>query len=345
MKAMVLARTGPIETRPLELREVPTPEPQATEVRLKITVCGVCHTDLDEAEGRLAANEQVIPGHQIVGHIDALGPEANRFQLGDRAGVAWIYAADGTCEFCRTGQENLCVRFRGTGCDADGGYAEYIVAPQESVYPIPSQFTDAPAAPLLCAGVIGYRALRLTNLKDGQVLGLFGFGASAHILIQVVKHKFPKCRVFVFTRPGQTQHQEMACTLGADWAGATGDDPPARPHAAIDFTPTWGPIVEALRLLKPGGRLVINAIRKEDRDKDALLHLDYATHLWREKEIKSTANVTRQDAREFLPLAAEIPVRPQVQEFPLEQANEALLLVKQGKTQGAAVLRIFKSAL
>jgi propanol-preferring alcohol dehydrogenase len=344
MKAMVLARTGPIETRPLELREVRTPEPQATEVRVKVTVCGVCHTDLDEAEGRLAAKEQVIPGHQIVGYIDALGPEADRFQVGERVGVAWIYAADGTCEFCRAGNENLCPRFRGTGCDADGGYAEYVVVPQESVYSIPSQFTDTQAAPLLCAGVIGYRALRLTNLKDGQILGFFGFGASAHILIQVVKHKFPGSRVFVFTRPGQIEHQEMAKKLGADWAGATGDDPPAPLHAAIDFTPVWGPIVEALRVLTPGGRLVINAIRKEDKDKDALLRLDYATHLWREKEIKSTANVTRQDAREFLPLAAEIPIRPQVQEFPLEQANEALLLVKQGRTQGAAVLRISGSA-
>ncbi len=346
MKAMVLTHTGPIATRPLELKEVPTPQPQGGEVRVKITVCGVCHTDLDEAEGRLAARLPVIPGHQIVGHVDALGPGtvgANNYspvRLGDRVGIAWIYSADGTCEFCRAGSENLCVRFRGTGCDADGGYAEYVVAPEASVYPIPEPFTDVQAAPLLCAGVIGFRALRLTNLKDGQILGLFGFGASAHILIQVVKHKFPKSRVFVFTRPGQTEHQEMAQRLGADWTGATGDDPPANLHAAIDFTPTWGPIVEALRVLAPGGRLVINAIRKEDRDKDALLHLDYATHLWREKEFKSTANVTRQDAREFLPLAAEIPIRPQVQEFPLEQANEALRLVKEGKTQGAAVLRI-----
>ena len=328
---------------------------------MKITVCGVCHTDLDEAEGRLAAKLPVVPGHQIVGHIEALGPGASptrspaaprpsgpgagRFKPGDRVGIAWFHSADGTCEFCRTGNENLCVRFRGTGCDADGGYAEYVVAPQESVYPLPTQFTDVQAAPLLCAGVVGYRALRLTNLRHGQVLGLFGFGASAHILIQVVKHKFPNSRVFVFTRPGQKEHQEMAKTLGADWAGATGDDPPASLDAAIDFTPTWGPIVEAMRVLKPGGRLVINAIRKEDRDKDALLRLDYATHLWREKEIKSTANVTRRDAREFLPLAAEIPIKPQVQEFPLEQANEALLSVKEGKTQGAAVLRISESAL
>lgn len=344
MKAMVLTRTGPIATKPLELREVPIPQPQAGEVRVRITVCGVCHTDLDEAEGRLAARRPVIPGHQIVGYVDVMGSGAHRFHPGDRVGIAWIYSADGTCEFCRTGRENLCPQFRGTGCDADGGYAEYVVAPEDSVYPIPRPFTDTQAAPLLCAGVIGYRALRLTNLKDGQILGLFGFGASAHILIQAVKHKFRNSQVFVFTRPGQTGHQEMAKRLGADWTGATGDSPPAPLHAAIDFTPTWEPIIEALRVLAPGGRLVINAIRKEEKDKDALLRLDYATHLWREKEIKSTANVTRQDAREFLPLAAEIPIRPEVQEFPLEQANEALLLVKEGKTQGAAVLRISASA-
>ncbi len=343
MKAMVLTHTGPITGRPLERQDVPVPEPQAGEVRVKIAVCGVCHTDLDEAEGRLAARLPVIPGHQIVGYVDALGPGGKRLRRGDRVGIAWIYSADGTCEFCRAGYENLCVQFRGTGCDADGGYAEYVVAPQDSVYPIPQPFTDVEAAPLLCAGVIGYRALRLTKLKDGQNLGLFGFGASAHILIQVVKHRFRQSRVFVFTRPGQTGHQEMARRLGADWTGATGDDPPAPLHAAIDFTPTWEPIVEALRVLAPAGRLVINAIRKEERDKDALLRLDYAKHLWCEKEIKSTANVTRQDAREFLPLAAAIPIRPQVQEFPLEQANEALLLVKQGKTQGAAVLRISES--
>ncbi|MCU0915187.1 MAG: alcohol dehydrogenase catalytic domain-containing protein, partial [Planctomycetes bacterium] len=273
MKAMVLTRIGPIETRPLELREVPTPQPQPGEVRVRITACGVCHTDLDEAEGRLAARLPIIPGHQIVGRVDALGPGASKFRPGDRVGIAWIYSADGTCEFCRAGNENLCPNFRGTGCDADGGYAQYVVAPEESVYPIPEAFTDAEAAPLLCAGVIGYRALRLTNLRDDQTLGLFGFGASAHILIQVVKHKFPRARVFVFTRSGQTGHQEMARRLGADWAGATGENPPAGGaddysplHAAIDFTPAWGPIVEALRVLTPGGRLVINAIRKEDKD-------------------------------------------------------------------------------
>ena len=340
MKAMVLTRIGPIESGPLELKEVPTPAPQAGEIRIRISVCGVCHTDLDEAEGRLEARLPVIPGHQVVGHIEALGPGASAFKRNDRVGVAWIYSADGVCEFCRDGTENLCPQFRGTGCDANGGYAEYMVVPQASAYLIPDQFTDAEAAPLLCAGVVGYRALRLANLKDGQALGFFGFGASAHLVLQVARHRFPNSRLFVFTRAGQTEHQRMAKELGADWVGATGDDPPVPLQAAIDTTPAWAPIVEAMRVLAPGGRLVINAIRKEARDKDALLRLDYATHLWREKEIKTTANVTRQDAREFLPLAAEIPIRPQVQEFPLEQANDALLLVKQGETQGAAVLRV-----
>jgi propanol-preferring alcohol dehydrogenase len=344
MRAMVLTRTSPMEDKPLELKEVPTPEPQAGEVRIKIAACGVCHTELDEIEGRLKAKLPVIPGHQIVGRLDALGAGTSRFRLGDRVGVAWIYSACGTCSFCRSGNENLCPDFRGTGCDADGGYAEYMVAPEESVYPIPEVFTDVQAAPLLCAGVVGYRALRLTNLQDGQVLGFFGFGASAHILIQVTRHKFPRSRIFVFTRAGQKGHQKLAKRLGADWVGATGEDPPAGLHAAIDTTPAWTPIVEALRVLQPGGRLVINAIRKEPRDKDALLRLDYQTHLWREKEIKTVANVTRQDAREFLPLAGEVPIEPQIQEFGLEQANEALLLVKQGKTQGAAVLRISESA-
>jgi len=340
MKAMVLERTGPVEGRPLQLRGVPTPKPQTGEIRIRVTACGVCHTELDEIEGRLEARLPVIPGHQIVGRVDALGPEASRFQPGRRVGVAWIHSACGVCPRCLAGNENLCPHFRGTGCDADGGYAEYCVVPEDSAYPIPEAFSDTEAAPLLCAGVVGYRALRLTNLQDGQTLGFFGFGASAHILIQVARHRFPASKLFVFTRSGQIEHQQLAKSLGADWAGETGETPPAPLDAAIDTTPAWSPIVEAMRVLAPGGRLVINAIRKESRDQEALLHLDYPTHLWREKEIKTVANVTRQDAREFLPLAAEIPIRPKVQEFGLEQANEALLLVKQGKTQGAAVLRL-----
>ncbi len=345
MKAMVITQTGPVEATPLDLRDVPTPEPQKGQIRIRVAACGVCHTDLDELEGRLEARLPIIPGHQVVGRVEALGPGASRFKSGDRVGVAWIFSACGRCPFCRGGNENLCARFQGTGCDADGGYAEYMVAPEESAYPIPEPFTDIQAAPLLCAGVVGYRALRLTNLKNGQVLGFFGFGASAHILIQVAKHKFPDSKIVVFTRPGQKEHQELARTLGADWVGATGDAPPERLHAAIDSTPAWTPIVEAMRVLQPGGRLVINAIRKENQDQQALMHLDYASHLWREKEIKTVANVTRQDAREFLPLAAGVPIRPQVQEFALEQANEALKLLKRGRTQGATVLRISNPTL
>ncbi|MEN6334319.1 MAG: zinc-dependent alcohol dehydrogenase family protein [Phycisphaerales bacterium] len=344
MKAMVLTRVGPIEEQPLEMKELPIPEPQTGEIRIRVLACGVCHTELDEIEGRLECRLPVIPGHQIVGRVDALGPGATHFSVGRRVGVAWIYSSCGVCPHCQAGNENLCEQFRGTGCDADGGYAEYMVVPQDSAYPIPEPFTDMQAAPLLCAGVVGYRALRLTNLRDGQTLGFFGFGASAHIVLQAARYKFPHAKLFVFTRAGQTEHQKLAKDLGADWAGATGETPPSLLNAAIDTTPAWTPIVEALRVLAPGGRLVINAIRKESRDQDALLRLDYATHLWREKEIKTVANVTRRDAREFLPLAAQAAIRPQVQEFPLEQANEALLLVKQGKTQGAAVLRISPEA-
>jgi len=228
----------------------------------------------------------------------------------------------------------------GTGCHADGGYAEYTVVSEDFAYPIPSRFTDSSAAPLLCAGAIGYRALRLTGFQDGQVLGLFGFGASAHIVIQIARYKYPDSKVFVFTRSGQKDHQNLASKLGANWVGATGDEPPARLNCAIDFTPAWTPIVEAMRVLDKGGRLVINAIRKEERDKESLLRLDYPTHIWQEKEIKSVANIAKRDAEEFLPLAAEIPIIPEVQEFPLEQASEVLISLKQGNIQGAAVLRV-----
>jgi propanol-preferring alcohol dehydrogenase len=340
MKAQVLRQIAPIDRKPLELVEMPTPEPKAGEILVKITACGVCHTELDEIEGRLKPKLPVILGHEIVGRVAKQGAGAKRFNIGDRVGIAWIYSACGQCRFCRSDRENLCPDFQGTGCQADGGYAQYMVVAEDFAYPIPARFSDAQAAPLLCAGAIGYRALKLTNLEDGQVLGLFGFGASAHIVIQIAKYRYPKGRVFVFTRPGQKEHQDLARKLGADWAGATGETPPASLDCAIDFTPAWRPIVEALKVLDKGGRLVINAIRKEETDKDALLELDYSTHLWSEKEIKSVANITRRDALEFLPLAAEIPIIPEVQEFRLEEANEALILLKRGKIQGAAVLSI-----
>jgi propanol-preferring alcohol dehydrogenase len=257
-----------------------------------------------------------------------------KFKPGDRVGVAWIHSSCGRCSFCARGDENLCDDFRATGLHAHGGYAEYTVVSQDFAYPIPQSFTDSEAAPLLCAGVIGYRALRLSNIRSGEVLGLYGFGASAHIAIQVAKHR--GCKVFVFTREGQKDHQDLALKLGADWVGVTGEMPPQRLRCAIDFTPVGEPVREALRVLEKGGRVVINAIRKVN----PIPELDYAQLVWHEREIKSVANVARQDALEFLPLAAQIGIKPEIREFPLEQANEALLLLKQGKMHGAGVLRI-----
>lgn len=340
MKAQILRKIASIEEKPLELVDLRVPQPVDNQILVRVLACGVCHTELDEIEGRLKPKLPIILGHEIVGRVERLGTGATKFKLGDRVGIAWIHSACGRCWFCRKGNENLCPEFKATGCDANGGYAEYTVVAENFAYPIPERFTDTEAAPLLCAGVIGYRALRLSGLQDGQILGLYGFGASAHIVIQIAKHKYPSAKVFVFTRPGQKAHQELARKLGADWVGATGDTPPEKLSCAIDFTPAWTPIVEALKVLEKGGRVVINAIRKEERDKDSLLKLDYAIHIWQEKELKSVANVTRRDAEEFLPLAAEIPIKPEVQEFKLEEANQALILLKQGKIQGAGVLKI-----
>ena len=340
MKAQILKRIAPIDSRPLELADIPTPQPKAGEILVKVAACGVCHTELDEIEGRLQPKLPVILGHEIVGRVEKQGDGATKFNTGDRVGIAWIHSACGQCHFCRSDRENLCPDFQGTGCQANGGYAQYTVVPETFAYPVPARFSDSQAAPLLCAGAIGYRALKLTTLEDSQVLGLFGFGASAHIVIQIAKYKYPNGKVFVFTRPGQKEHQALAKKLGADWTGATGETPPASLDCAIDFTPAWSPVVAALKALDKGGRLVINAIRKEERDKDSLLELDYSDHLWCEKEIKSVANITRRDAREFLPLAAQIPIIPQVQEFKLEEANKALILLKEGKIQGAAVIKI-----
>jgi propanol-preferring alcohol dehydrogenase len=340
MKAQILKHIAPIDKMPLELVDIPTPQPKPGEILVKVSACGVCHTELDEIEGRLKPELPIILGHEIVGRVEKAGAGAAKFNTGDRVGIAWIHSACGRCHFCQKGEENLCPDFQGTGCQADGGYAQYTVVPEDFAYPVPARFTDSQAAPLLCAGAIGYRALRLTTLEDGQVLGLFGFGASAHIVIQMAKYKYPRAKVFVFTRPGQKEHQALAKKLGADWTGTTGETPPEKLNCAIDFTPAWSPVVAALKALDKGGRLVINAIRKEETDKDSLLELDYSGHLWCEKEIKSVANITRQDAREFLPLAARIPIIPQVREFKLEEANQALILLKKGKIQGAAVLKI-----
>jgi alcohol dehydrogenase, propanol-preferring len=340
MKAMVLNKTSLIEANPLIPAEFPESIPQGKQIRVKVSICGICHTELDEIEGRLQAQLPIIPGHQVVGIVEKTGPDVRRFKKGDRVGIAWIYSACGNCKFCRTGSENLCPNFAGTGCDENGGYAQYMVVAEDFAYPIPDKLSDASAAPLLCAGAIGYRALRLTGISNGQTLGLFGFGASAHIVLQLAKYKYPDSKVFVFTRAGQKEHQELATRLGADWAGPTGSTPPEKLNCAIDFTPAWEPVVEAMNVLERGGRLVINAIRKEDKDKESLLRLDYGKHLWLEKEIKSVANITRADVEEFLPIAASIPIIPEVQEFELHDANNALTLLKQGKIRGAGVLRL-----
>jgi len=324
---------------PLELVILEDPVPGDKEILLKVTACGVCHTELDEIEGRTPPPMlPVVLGHQVVGRVEKKGAGVSRFNIGDRAGIAWIYSACGNCSFCLGGNENLCEEFRATGRDADGGYAEFVAISEEFAFPIPELFTDSQAAPLLCAGAIGYRSMRLTGLENGQNLGLTGFGASAHLVLKMVLHRFPDSNVFVFAR--SKKEQDFARELGAVWAGNTDDQPPELLDAIIDTTPAWKPVVEAMKHLKSGGRLVINAIRKEDTDRDYLLKLDYPSHLWLEKEIKSVANVARRDVSEFLELAARIPILPEYEEFALEDANKALLELRERKIRGAKVLVI-----
>jgi len=335
MKAMVINRVSSLQDNasPLDLVELPVPEPGAGEIRIRVAACGVCHTELDEIEGRTAPPRlPVVPGHEVVGRVDKLGAGAARFRIGDRVGVGWIHSSSGAVD------ENLSPSFRATGRDADGGYAEYMTVPEGYAYPIPAVFSDVEAAPLLCAGAVGYRSLRLTGIKDGQSLGLTGFGGSAHLVLQLVRHLYPSTKVYVFARDPEAR--AFALSLGAVWAGDTPERAPVALDAIIDTTPAWRPVVEALANLKPGGRLVINAIRKEERDKEALLALSYGDHLWLEKEVKSVANVTHWDIAEFLPIAAEIPLRPEAQRYPLEDANRALLELKHGPVRGAKVLLI-----
>ncbi|RLA86228.1 MAG: alcohol dehydrogenase [Deltaproteobacteria bacterium] len=339
MKAMVLERTvSAIEEEPevLVLKDLPIPEPGPGEVLVEVLACGICRTELDEIEGRRKPRLPVIPGHEVVGRVVKLGPGVSRLREGDRVGVGWIYSACGKCRFCEAGEENLCEEFRGTGCDEDGGYAEYMVVREDFAFPIPSRFGDLEAAPLLCAGAIGYRALRLTGMKDGEILGLFGFGASAHIVYQVARHLFPRAKIFVFTRRKGDAPSELARQMGADWVGETGEMPPERVKRAIDTTPSGAVVREALKVLDRGGRLVINAIRKEG----PIPELDYADHMWLEKEIKTVANIARRDIAEFLPLAAEIPILPEIKVFDLREANEALLSLKRGGYRGAGVLKM-----
>jgi propanol-preferring alcohol dehydrogenase len=352
---MILETLGDVKNHPEPLVLVQYPEPALApgEVLLRVTRCGVCHTELDEIEARTPPPRlPVILGHQVVGVIEAIqnleildsARNSQRLgtfdsvKIGQRVGVAWIASTCGECQYCLSGQENLCPEFKATGRDLDGGYAEYVSIRADFVHPIPDSISDSEAAPLLCAGAVGYRALRLCDLQDGQSLGLMGFGGSNHLVLKTARHKYPHSPIFVFSR--NPQERGFALSLGAAWAGAIDQAPPERLRAIIDTTPVWLPDMEALKYLQPGGRLVINAIRKEDADKEVLLKLDYALQLWMEKEIKSVANVTRQDVREFLQLAAEAGIKPEYQEYDLEDANQALLELKQGKIRGAKVLQL-----
>ncbi|MHC4160016.1 MAG: zinc-dependent alcohol dehydrogenase family protein [Planctomycetota bacterium] len=335
MKAMVLSKTAPIEEKPLQATDLPVPVPDDNQILVKTLVCGACHTDLDEIEGRLIPKKlPIVLGHQVVAVVEDEGEAAAKFKTGERVGITWLYSACGKCNFCHAGNENLCDNAKWTGKDVDGGYAEYMVVPEDFVYRIPERFSDSETAPLLCAGVIGYRTLRLAEVSDGQTIGLFGFGASAHIVIQIIRYKFPNSPVFVFTKT--EEHAKLAEGLGAAWTGRSGDQPPEKLNKAMDFTPVGECVRDALAVLDKGGRLVINAIRKET----PVPALDYAGYLWLEREIKSVANVTRRDAGEFLPLAAEIPIVPTIEEFPLAQANEVLIRLKHSKLRAAAVLRV-----
>ncbi len=341
MKAMVLNKLCRLEENnsPLELMELPDPFPSSEEILVKVSVCGVCHTELDEIEGRTPPPHlPIILGHQIVGRVEATGSRANTFKIGDRVGIAWIYSVCGMCKFCMVGNENLCQHFKATGRDVNGGYAQYMTVPEGFAYSIPQVFNDSEAAPLLCAGAIGYRSLRLTGIKDGQNLGLTGFGASGHLVLKMVRHLYPRAKIFVFAR--SAKERAFSLELGAVWAGDVVEKSPEKLNCIIDTTPAWKPVVEALKNIDSGGRLVINAIRKEEMDKDYLLRLAYPTHLWLEKEIKSVANITRKDVSEFLALAAKMGIKPEVQEFPLEQANKALFELKTKRIRGAKVLRI-----
>ena len=331
MKACVLETPAPAERNPLVLKDVPTPEPGPGEVLVRVHACGVCRTDLHVVEGELPPRKRpVIPGHQVVGSIESSGPQAGRFRQGTRVGIAWLHHTDGVCEYCRSGRENLCGNATFTGYTVDGGYAEYIVAPESFVYPIPEGFGDMAAAPLLCAGIIGFRSLRLADIQPGGALGLYGFGAAAHVAIQVARHW--GMRIYAMTR--DERHRQLARELGAEWAGGGEDQPPENLDSAIIFAPAGELVVSALRVLKKGGTVVLGGIYMSP-----IPQMDYNL-LYHERVIRSVANNTRRDGEDFLKIAAEIPIRTQVQEFRLEEANAALNALKNDAVRGAAVLRV-----
>jgi propanol-preferring alcohol dehydrogenase len=341
MRAMRIHRLGQLTSGSLPLSEdrIPIPVPGDDELLIRVSACGVCHTELDEIEGRTPPSElPMTPGHQVIGTVEQAGKACKPGLMGQRVGVAWIHSACGDCEWCLSGRENLCPDFVACGRDAPGGYAEYMTVPGAFAHPVSAEIGELEATPLLCAGAVGFRALSLCHLENGQHLGLTGFGASGHLVLQMARHLYPDSQIFVFARNGK--EREFAMELGANWAGNTTDKPGPLLHAVIDTTPAWLPVLSAMETLAPGGRLVINAIRKEPRDLELMATLDYDRHLWREKSIGTVANVTRRDVRECLRLAAEIPLQPSVTPYPLEEANRALIELKQGPIRGAKVLTV-----
>ncbi len=332
MKAMLLNKFALIDQSPLELTDVPMPESGAEDILIHINVCGICHTDLHTIEGELPdVKLPIIPGHQIVGNIEKMGSKVSRFKEGDRVGVAWLYSTEDDCKYAQQGKENLCENAQFTGYHVNGGYAEYIAIPEKFAYPIPSIFSDQEAAPLLCAGIIGYRALRLSEIKSGQRLGLIGFGASAHVAIQVAVYW--ECEVNVFSR--SEEHRSLARKLGAVWTGTLKDNPPHKLDSIVNFTPAGPTVLDGMKLLDKGGTQALAGIYMSP-----IPEMDYVKYLYHERTLRSVANATRQDGNELLKIAAEIPIKTTTQIFPLEEANQALQLLKDSKIDGAAVLQI-----
>ena len=331
MRACLLRAPAPVNTNPLVLADIPAPEPQGDQILVRVHACGVCRTDLHVVEGELEPRKSpVIPGHQVVGVVERMGETARRFHVGDRVGIAWLHQTDGICEYCRAGKENLCERAAFTGYSVDGGYAEYTLAPESFVYPIPESFSDLDAAPLLCAGIIGFRALRLSAIQPGGHLGFYGFGAAAHVAIQVARHWGVK--VYGFTR--DAAHQKLARDLGAAWVGYSSERPPVLLDSAIIFAPAGELVPASLGVLKKGGTLVLAGIHMS-----TIPAMDYNL-LYHERVVRSVANNTRQDGEDFLRVAAEIPVRTETQVYPLAEANRALNALKNDEVRGAAVLEV-----
>lgn len=331
MKAMVLSQPQAITACPLQVQELPSPVPGPDQICLRVQACGLCHTDLHIVEGELPHPRlPIIPGHQIVGIVERLGAQVQQFRPGERVGIPWLYCTCQACSFCRQGRENLCESAQFTGYHVDGGYAQYVVVPEAFAHRLPEHLSDVEVAPLLCAGVIGYRALRLSGIRPGERLGLYGFGASAHIVIQIARHW--GCTVYVFSR--QEHHRQLAQALGAAWVGEAQDTPPQTIHSGIIFAPAGWIVLEALRILERGGTLALAGIHMSP-----IPELEYS-RLYQERAIRSVANCTREDVHQLLHLAEQIPIRTQTEVFPLTAANEALQRLKHSQINGAGVLQI-----